>query len=170
MLKPLQRLLTIPRMSSNLCNCLHHAKRAKYVRQSQSCEGKLEAQHSVTRRNQCHPSATPIIRTRLPLTISSHRIIPKNLIYLMHSRSLGLDPHSARISPYNLQTLPRTCRANLPFEPRNSRSTMLALSMGLISKLGWKGNVAVAGKGNDFSAPSTSDAADQALQGTKRLN
>lgn len=83
----------------------------------------------------------------------------------MPHRSLRLHPRSAASPSTKSQTLPRTCRATLASGPRITRSKMLALSMGLMGKLGLKGKPAVAASGNDLSAPSASDAADQALQG-----
>jgi hypothetical protein len=83
----------------------------------------------------------------------------------MHPRSLSFGPRFSCIIPYKSQTLPRTCRTNLPSSPRITRANMLALSMGLMSKLGLKGKPAMAANGNDLSAPSSSDATDQALQG-----
>lgn len=80
----------------------------------------------------------------------------------MHARSPAVRPCSSRLFPYIEQTLPQFPPPVWPREKSATRRTMLALTMGLMSRFKGKDSAAAAINGHTASP---SNAADQDLLG-----
>ena len=85
----------------------------------------------------------------------------------MHVRSLGIRPCSSIPFLCNIQTLPQLPLCAWPREKSSTRRTMLALTMGLLSRMKGKDASAAAVNGH---AASLSNASDQLLLGKHKYS